>query len=250
MEVTTESKPRTMQEDLAAATAEIAARASGQKEELPEGSDPIVPEVEAAAPVVEEPEEEIRIGDQVFKKQSEAIAYAQNLEAKNQANEAYAQGLRDSMAANAPAPVVQVEENFEEEFYKDPKGTLAKVQEQATDKAVARIQGEIQREKLWDQFLTKYPELERRDAERIMKEEWDTIGKITDLSKGMEVLANKTRAYYDSIVERYKPRSELPKTKAQAVSPSSGASSGVTPNKKSEIPLSFSEELRRSRKKA
>ena len=201
---------------------------------------------EAAAP---EPEEEIRIGDQVFKTQAEAFRYAEKLEQEKLLTEAHSAGVAEVLRAQAlAAPAVPVEDKFEEEFYANPKATLAKIQAQATADAEARIDQKINRERQWESFLEKYPDIRRKDAERILSEQWDTLGKISDLDKGMKILAEKVRADYAELEEIRKPRVALSEKKGAQTVRSGGSPASVTPKESSERPLTMIEQMKTLRK--
>jgi hypothetical protein len=244
----------------------VGGNANGQNDELPKGSSPVAASAdstEVTEEVAEESEVEatagedttgddlIRIGDKEFKTQKEAIAYAQSLEEKNLHSELYNQGVRDALSAqgqqNAPAQA-EPEDNFEERFYSDPKGTLKAVEAKATQDALTIIRTEVARERQWDVFLTKYPDVRRKDAERVLNENWDTLGKMTDVEKAMGVLANKVRSDYEEIVNLTKPRTELPNKRGQVVSPSGGSARGVTQAKKDDKPLDFVSQMRTLKK--
>lgn len=231
--------------------------ADGQAEDLPQGTTKVARSSsdegdsggEAANAVAEAAEQEeetlIRIGDQTFKSQADAIRYAERLESEKLASDAYNQGVREAMRANAPAAEPEPEDNFDERFYSDPKGTLKEVKDKAVNDALAIFRQEQQREVLWGQFLTAHPDIERKDAERILNDNWETIGKMTDLTKAQSVLAQRTRAEYQRMADRLKPRSELPAKGGQAVSPSGGSAKGVTPEKKDEKPLDFISQMKK-----
>lgn len=195
--------------------------------------------------------EEIQIGDQVFKNQAEAIKYAQKLEQERLIEQAHSAGIREALEAQARAsqqPVEQQpEEDLETEFYTNPKETLQKVQARARDEALAAVRAEQDKEKAWSEFLTEYPDIRRKDAERLLREEWAFFDKV-DIKSGKKILAQKVRAEYAEIVEASRPRTQLSSAKA-AVSPSGGTKSGVTQPKREEKPLSFSEQLRNMKKK-
>lgn len=256
---------RDMMKEVAATKEHHAAVAAGEKGEddqieLPVGDDPIVePAVEAAAepaaegvatePAATEPEEEIIVGDRTFTSQKEALAYAKELAQEKEILEARQAGMQEVLEATrsgqpAAAPAAPEEDKFEEEFYSNPKETLQKVASKAKQDAVAEIRAEINREKAWDVFLEKYPDIERADAERIMRENWVKLEKIKDEAKGMESLATLVRSYYDGIIERRKPRTALPDNKRQAVSPAGGAPARVTPSNQTQKPLSMAEQMR------
>lgn len=234
----------------------------GQNDELPQGASPIEAsassskvaetaseESEVEEEGAEEPETEtlIRIGDQEFKTQAEAVAYAESLVKEKERTEAYAQGIQDALQAKSePAtPVVEPEDNFEERFYADPKGTLKELKQQATQDALALIKQEQTREKMWDEFLTQYPDVRRKDAERVLGEQWETIGKMTDVKKAMVALGNAVRSEYQEIIEAAKPRTELPNKRTQVLSPGSNTKTSVTHQRKEEPPLDFVAQMKK-----
>lgn len=210
------------------------------------------PQIEEPAAAAAEPAEEIIVGDRSFTDPKEALAYARELAREKDLLEARQSGIQEALEATRGGQQTQTqappeEDNFEEQFYSNPKETLQKVAAKAKQDAVSEIRAEIQREQMWTTFLTQYPDIERSDAERILRENWDTLGKMTDVPKAMTALATKTRAYYQGIVERMKPRTQLPDNKRQAVSPAGGAPARVTPAE-AKKPLSFAEEMRQLHK--
>lgn len=211
---------------------------------------PVVAAEETPA-VVEEAEEIIRIGDKEFKTQAEAIKYAESLESDKLVSEAYNQGMRDTLQQSQAqvAPPPPEEDKFDEEFYTNPKEKLKKIKDEAIREALATVQAEQRKENLWGQFLNENPDIERRDAERILNENFETIGKMTDVAAAMKVLATKTRAEYQRMAERLAPRKELPNRGGQAVSTGNSNGAGVTPQKKVEKPLDMFSQLRSLRKR-
>lgn len=239
---------------------------NGQADELPEGSSPVEAseasskdeaevteeaskeiEGDAVAAAPAEPETLITINGREFKTQSEAIKYAEELERKAEAAELYNQGVRDALSAGKPieAQAQPEDDNFEERFYANPKEMLKEVQQKATQDALRQIQAEQKKEALWTEFLSSNPDIRRKDAERVLQENWDTIGAMTDVSRAMKVLAQKTRAEYQDIIDHHKPRTELAAKKGQVVSPAGGSAPRVTPQKKEEAPLDFASQLRK-----
>lgn len=202
---------------------------------------------EAPAPKVEAPETVIRIGGRTFSSQEEAIRYAEQLEQEKLIAEAHALGVREALQHTQPQTPPPPEPSLEDEFYQNPGETLKKIKEQAKSEALGVIEAERRRETLWRTFEEKYPDIERRDAELILSQNMDTIGKMTDVDKAMEALARRTRSEYQRIVERYKPRTELAPSKGQAVVPSSNAPRGVTPSKKEEPVLTMAQQLKKMR---
>lgn len=223
------------------------------KEDSNEGDSPAL-EAEAStetAEVIEAApaeEELIRIGDQEFKTQAEAIKYAEKLVQEKEVSEAYGMGVREALERAAPAPVAPpVEDNFDAEFYANPKESLRKVREQATQDAINMISAEKKKEDMWNKFFELHPDLEGQRAicEHTLSQNWDTIGKMTDVEKAMKVLGQKTRSIFQQYIEKAKPRTELPRAGAQAVSPGGSAPRSVTPAKREAAPLTFAQELRK-----
>lgn len=212
------------------ATPEVQAAAS---EETPE-------ETQGSA----DQEEEIRINGQTFKSQREAFAYAEQLAREKELTEAHAAGIREALEATRQPTEQQPEpeDDFEQRFYSNPKETLKEVQSRARDEAVAIIKQEQERERIWNQFLSEHPDIRRKDAERVLQENWDVLGKMTDLKKAQAVLAQKVRAEYEEIIQAAKPRTVLAEKK-QVLSPSGGQPRSVTPQKV-EKPLDFASQMR------
>lgn len=248
-----------MLKEVAQAKSQAISQAKGE-EVLPAGAAPLeaaeIPQVfqEAAPQEVEVPEEapapqeKIQIGDQVFDSHEAAFKYAQKLENDRLISDAYNQGIREALAQTQPPPVAPPEEdNFDEKFYSNPKQALAEVEERAEKRVLGKIEAERQKEALWKAFEEKYPDVERTDAELVLARNMDTVGKMTDIDKAMEVLARKTRAEYQRIVEKFKPRTELPPSRGQAVVPSGAQVQKVTSDKKEEAPLTMAQQMRNLR---
>lgn len=243
----------------------VKASANGQAEaeELPTGAAPIEaaaeesssdsPAEEAPAPAPVEEEVEIQIGDKVFKSEKEAIKYAQKLEEESRIQEAYNQGIRETLeSVKRPEPQqAPAEENFEEQFYSDPKGTLQKIQAKATEDALKIVDAREAEKAAWNKFMAKHPDLADSEAEvrRILNDNYSVLSKIKDEDKAMDILATKTRSYFQSIADRFKPRTELSNKGGQAVSPAGGAHTSVTPQKKESKPSDFATELKTMRRK-
>lgn len=261
-----------MLKQVAQAKEEARAAARGEKpdeaEELPQGSSPIEEgeetsiearsaseeasegETEGDAEPEKDDEDEgpVRIGDQTFSSAKEAIRYAEQLEREKLTTDAHAAGIREALEATrvAAKPEPEPEDDFEQRFYSNPKEELRNIRAQATQDALATIRAETQREKMWNDFLNEHPDIRRKDAQRILDENWDTIGKITDLAVAQKTLARKVRDEYAEINALTKPRTELG-GKKQTVSPAGGRPPGVTQTKKDERPLSFAQQLRKMR---
>lgn len=222
------------------------------EEEKPESEvAAVAAEGEAPAPQAtgEVEEEEIRIGDQVFKSEAEALKYAQQLQHEKELAEAHAAGVTEAIRAQGAGVVeAPVEDKFDEEFYANPKAKLEQIRTQAIAEAEARIESKLAREKQWEVFLEKFPDIRRKDAERILGENWSTLGKITDLEKGMQALATKVRADYAELEQIRKPRVALSEKKGAQTVRSGGSPASVTPKENSERPLTFAEQMKTLKK--
>ena len=89
--------------------------------EEPPAPDAVEQQIEATPAA---PADEIVIGDKVFTSKEDALAYAKQLQNEKEATDAYRQGLQDALAqqqGNPAAPTAAEPDNFDEEFYADPK---------------------------------------------------------------------------------------------------------------------------------
>jgi hypothetical protein len=204
----------------------------------------------AVAAEAEEPETLISIGGREFKTQSEAIRYAEELEQEKLLAESYNQGIRETLALTQKPVQAQEEDNFDEQFYSNPKEALKKVKEQAKDEIMASINAKDAEKAAWNRFSQAHPDLadSEKEVRRVLQENWDVLGNMKDEKRAMEILATKTRSYFQSIAERVKPRTVLSNRGGQVVSPSGKASSGVTPNKREERPLTMIEQMQSLRR--
>lgn len=212
----------------------------------------------------EEQEARIKIGDQEFKTQEEAFAYAQSLAQKNTLVEAqsnaYRQAIQDAALAQAAAqkvtqPQAEPEEDFDAKFYENPKEYLKTYGEKISAAAEAKILNQIntrtEEEKLWGEFFNGHPDLRdfKEDCEAVLGRHTEDIRAIHQ-AKGqkaaMDYLAQKTRAKFQSYIESTKPQRELSRTSAGA---SMGSPSSVTRNIKEAAPVDFITEIRQARGK-
>lgn len=260
-----QAESKSILQDLKEARAQIHGVVAGKKdEELPQGAAPVeakaevdetpveVAEVAETPAKVDEPEELIRIGDQTFKTQSEAIKYAEKLENEKLLAESYNQGVREALqSTQKPEVVAPVEDNFDERFYSNPKETLKEVKEQAKNEIRAEFAAAQAEEKAWGKFTSLNPDLadSRVEVMRILQENWDVLGKMKDEDRAMGLLATKTRTYFQAIADKLKPRTELPNKQAQVVSPGGGSRPSVTPTKKEAAPLTMAEQLKNLRRR-
>lgn len=218
------------------------------EDNLPKEGEVELPKQAAPAPVA--PPKEIRIGDQVFSSEGDAIKYAEQLEREKIIAEARAMGIQEALAATAKPPEPEVD-NFEERFYSNPKETLKEVKAQATQEAIAIMKAEQTREKMWNDFFDQNPDLagSRQLCEHVLQQNWEVLGKMTDIPRAMKILATKTRSLFDEYAARNKPRTELPNKAGQVVSTGSAAAPSVTPKEKVAPASDFMSELKAMRKR-
>ena len=264
-------------QELAEIRSALRDQATGKGESLPAGVDPVVEEApakaqegegnfkaehrEASAPEPVALDAPIKIHGKEFRTAKEAEDYVAELEAEKMKleeekllSESYNQGIRDALSSQALAqPAAPVpEENFEEQFYANPKETLNKMKEQAKAEALAAVNAEKQKEALWSQFFAENPDLDgqRHVCELVLQQNWDVLGNMTDIPKAMKILATKTRSVFQGYIEKTKPRTELPKASAQAVSTGMASAPNVTSAGKKEEPLDFITEMKKMRRRA
>lgn len=209
--------------------------------------------VEETPPAKEETKAEeklILIGDREFTSEAEAFKYAESLAQEKIKSEFYNQGVQEALRALKPQEETKAAEEDDLELYTDPKAAMAKVEQRATQRAIETIKAEQKKEQLWTTFEAQYPDIRREDADRILREpeNWETIGRMEDHAKAMKILATKTRAYYQEIIDRVKPRTELPNKGGQAVSSGISTSMSVTPQKKEPVSTNFIAEMKKMRR--
>jgi len=212
------------------------------------------PEAVAEEPAPE-PEEEIQIGERTFGNRDEALEYAKQLEQERLAADAYRQGLADAanqQKGNLPQAAQPAPDNFEQEFYENPKDYISKQVKQAEDSAYERAMQEINQKnqvnELWTKFYNDYPDLKSKDklVKTILNEHWNTLGHMPDTGKAMKILAGKTKEQLKVWADEGKPATTLSNAPA-TVTP--GNQSGVTRKLEPEKPLGMVAQLRQHQDK-
>jgi hypothetical protein len=223
----------------------------------PAKPEPVPEEVEEPAPAIAAQAKKVRIGDREFDTQEAALEYAEKLEGDKLASDAYAQGIQDALSripgnvtpTAAPAPVA--EDNFDTEFYTNPKEYLARERTRARDEALAVIRIEQTREQLWAKFFTEHPDLDgQRDLCELVYTQNSGILANMDFEKGSKLLATKVRTRFQDWEDRKKPRTELPNVTGKVSGGSSVAPQNVTQQKKNDTPLDFAAQLRSLNRRA
>jgi hypothetical protein len=227
----------------------IAARiASGQppEEEAPPGE-----------PAPETPKEKIRIGTREFANTEEAWAYAHELEQEKIAADAFRHGVEAASAASQgnPAPTPAPEEDFDKEFYTDPKSYLRKLRNEVETKVTTQIRTESAvaagLEKLWGEFYNDYPDL--APAKEVVQLVLDQNPDLKSfpmnspkVKEAMKIVAHKAREKRNAWVADLLPGRELPRTKNIA---SPGGTQVVTTQPRVEPALNFTQQMRTLNKK-
>lgn len=233
-------------------TKDVTLPVGGAAEEVKPGAEEVIVQE------TKKPEEKIIFRGREFKSKEEAVAHFEKLEdEKNEMErarieaEAYNMGIRDALSrAPAATQSPQPEEDLEQEFYQDVKGTLKKVHASAKSEAIAEIRKELEAKDAdkaaWDLFSTEHPDLadSRKEVERILAEN-PHILKLQDKTIARKELAIKTRSYFHSIAEKFAPTKELTGKKGPAVSAGGGSPSSVTQQTKTERPLTFVEQMKK-----
>lgn len=198
----------------------------------------------------------IKIGDRVFKDQTEAWSYAQELERARLADEAFRQGVEAASRAQgvtpqAATPPPDAFANFETEFYADPKEymrqALQKTAAQAKEEALREINQQERYKQTWIDFYSDYPDLQDHDwaVKATLNEEFAKIHSL-ETKTALKLVADKVRGRLGMAKAQTAPGKELPKTKV-ATSPGNGIS--VTPKVKEEKQLNFTQQMKNLNKK-
>ena len=235
----------------------------GQTVEVHEVADPVADAAREASDggeVAEEaaPAPKIRIGDQEFSSESEALSYAQRLQAES---DAYQRGVNEALAHARPGvgdvtPSVEAapEENVEE-LYTNPQEFLkkyaTKIKNEIVGEHTQRESLKAQSDQIWREFTDRHPALAdfRSEVEQFVAQNTTDVRSLIQ-AKGRpasyDFIATKLKSRFESYASALKPKRELPNT-GGGPSPSPRAAS-VTPKQDAKKPSTMAEELRRMRK--
>lgn len=241
-----------------------------ESEGINDGEHPKVAATAAEAPAEARAEDapaegNLRIGDKEFKTYAEAFAYANSLEGKNETekliNDAYRQGIQDAASrgefsqsvTQAALPKEEEDPEFETKFFANPREFLknyaTKVKTEAREDALNTIRAEQAEANAWAEFYARYPDLEgfTEDCSSTLARERDAIqviAKSQGKDKAMDYLARKTRAKFQTYIERTAQKRTLPNASTQPT-PSSGQR--VTPSSVETPAVDFVSEMRQNR---
>jgi len=206
------------------------------------------PATDPASPA-EIPKTKIRIGTEEFDSSEEAFKYAEGLQNDKLISDSYTQGIQDSVAQQnaeqTAVPAEPVDDNFDEQFYTNPREVIKNVREQATADALQVIRQENAMEKQWNIFFDENPKLhgQREVAQMVLNQNMSTIGRMTDMPKARKLLAIKTMEVFNSYGDHNTPRTDLPNNGAGS-SPSQATAAGVTQPTGEKKKLSFFDQIR------
>lgn len=206
-------------------------------------------------------EAKIKIGTREFDNQEEAFAYAQELELKSVADDAFRQGIevatkgqKGNTEVTVPEPEDELE-GFETEYFDDPKGFLKKYGQKIAEKVTKQLtqQGQVKQknEETWSKFKATYPDLSGSDefadvqAYVFRPENWENLRHM-ETDKALKLAAEAVREKYGRILKNKMPGVEL----KQAKTPSApGNGINVTPPKKEEQALNFVQQTKNMKAK-
>lgn len=233
-------------------------------EELPKGTDPVVPEVKAEAPkAAEEKKTSIKIGKQVFSTIEEAVEYAKELERAAAEDKAYIEGLKDAQTKVEEAPKEPEEplkKKIANKLFEDPEEAIETLRE--TIKQEIRdeynrslIEAQKAREaaeakkSAWDSFYQQHTDLSAPETREILENyllpKLTREGTITP-TDGFEKFADLARKQLRIVKEQAQPTKELPSGPV----PTLGTTTNDTSKKASEntdSPVDFITALKRIR---
>lgn len=193
----------------------------------------------------------VKIGGQEFESAEEAWAYAEELEREKLAADAFRQGVEvaGKQQNGNPAPETQQEpeENFEEEFFSNPKEYLKKRDAQIAAKIKADLNKETVYEQTWREFYTDYEDLSgSKDLVQLeLNKHWATIQHMPTKA-GLKVVADSVRARKKEILQEMAPGIELPKVRATA---SPTGSKTVTRQQAPAKELNFAQQMKQNNQK-
>lgn len=199
--------------------------------------------------------DKIKIGDRTFDTQEDAFSYARELENEKLTAQAFREGveLAERRGNPNPAPATAVpEEDFDQQFYADPKKYLQTAREQIRQEIKQEVFGELDRkrkhEETWETFYKENPDLSnaRKLVGTILSENWEQW-KHLKTEVGMKKLAESARTEKRAMLEDMLPKTDLPNRRVTA-SPGSG-SAPVTRKINEDRPLSFTEQIKQNRAK-
>lgn len=200
----------------------------------------------------EKPTPKIRIGDKEFASQEEAFNYANELAQKDLVNDAFRQGMEVAAQSQAGLPSQQApapaepEDNFDEEFYANPKEFLKKREAQIAERIQTQIAQQAERakknEETWGRFYQTYPDLDKnRDLVTFtLQQNWNQLAHI-DTDRALKILADKVRDTKKAWLADATPGQELKQVRATA---SAGVAQKVTQRAPEEKPSTFIENFR------
>lgn len=209
----------------------------------------------------------LKIGDQTFRNEKDAFEYAQKhieaLERDRAIADAYSQGQKEAMQHfRGPGEVTSTEraqepeeDNFDQEFYEDPKAYLkkygAQIREQAKQEVLGQVEQTQAEAQLWRDFFSKNEDLDgfRDEVELVLTQnraQVEALAKAKGKDAAFDLLANATRRRFYDMSQRLRPKRELPNVKIGA---SEGTGEEVTRKEAPKGSVDFLSQLRKTKRR-
>lgn len=201
----------------------------------------------------------VKFAGKEFASNVEAEQYAVQLEREKIDAEAYARGMKEQMSRNLPSAVATVAPDefagLEDEFFKDPAGTLKKVSKRTTEKATEiatqMYRQEMNRQQQWNKFYVDNPDLApwKDDVvNQVLAEKGSAWSSLT-WDEGAKNLAVEARSKIASIKGRLQNVTPLRSGAAVVADSTAAVSSGRAPTVATK-PLDFVTQLNQAKTKA
>lgn len=205
-------------------------------------------------------EDEIIIGEKIFKDKKEAWAYAQELERQNLANDAFRQGieaaqLNQNSNSNSQTQAAPIKKEIPPEFYTDPATFFEKREQQMATSVQAAIDQRIQQinthQSTMQKFWADYPDLAKSKATMDLAQRHIVVGiqkyGRLETDKALKLIAEEARAEMRELGVTTLPTKPLLSNSKQVAS--SGTSTTVARPKPDEKPLNMVQQMKNIKNK-
>ncbi len=214
-----------------------------------------------AADAAKEAAENIRIGERTFTSTAEAMAYAQELEQRRIADDAFRQGIEaaQNLAPGNSLPATPAEptepEKIPDLYYTDPAAYFKQRESELITKASQTVLGQVEQQKRYEITMNKFwedhPDLARNGATKdlttaILNYSFESLKNVTT-EKALQIIAEKARAKLKELGVTTLPQKVLPSNAKPAVS--SGSGTVLTRPKQEEKPLNWTAQMRNMKAK-
>ncbi len=197
--------------------------------------------------------EKIRLGGKEFATQAEAWAYAEQLEREKDVSDAFRQGVEagnppPQAAAPAPTPEPAFDVDILDPDYKIKlQAYLTKRDADLTAKVLQTVEQSKSTTDMWAGFYRDYPDLDKaRDIVELTMKQNEKVLFPMEIPQALAFLAERTRAKLKPYLDAAMPKVVLPKVTTAA---SPGGAQGVTPKIQPSKPLSFTEQMKKNKRR-